>query len=156
MKRLDQVIDVIIERFDAENNLMVKEHTITDMIAQNGVSILTRNQIPVGDFLLFKTADGYFQSSAVVKSARFAEDFIQRLTLEFVGEGWEKKWIYAHSETVSPLLEEFYDIAEEMSLLLQILMQDREQNQAPDEVFLLQLQENVDRLRSITFRIRKA
>ncbi|MBX7221496.1 MAG: hypothetical protein K1Y36_16215 [Blastocatellia bacterium] len=156
MKRLAQVMDVILERYDAEACNMVEEHTVTDMVARNGVSVMTRHPVPVGELLLFKMADNSFESSAVVRSARYSDDMIQRLTLEFVGEHWQQKWIYADSDSVAPLFEEFYEAVEGTALLLKILLDEREQETVPDQVFLSELQESLDQLRNLTFLIRNA
>ncbi|MEW6735623.1 MAG: hypothetical protein AB1489_30305 [Acidobacteriota bacterium] len=157
MKRLEQTIDVILEFFNADGDLIGEERTVTDIVAHNGMSVLSYRRIPVGEVLQVRTADRQFESPAVVKGVRLGNDNINRLILEFTGSDWEQKWVYAAQfDTGSLYINEFLDSAKEVSMLLQIVITDINQGQEPDQVFLAELQTGVDTLRQLLFRIRQA
>jgi hypothetical protein len=155
-EQIAQTIDVKLEFLDPEGNIIGNEHTVTDAIMQNGARVFAYSNVPVGEFLVFKTADGRFESPAIVKAVQVGADLIPRLLLEFTGADWQQKWVYAgQKESPDLYYENLRNNSRETSMLLQIIITDLEGGQAPDQVFLSELKAAVDELRTNIFRLQK-
>jgi hypothetical protein len=160
MKRLEKVIDVVLEFFDSEGNIISIQPTITDIVAHNGVCVLTYWPVEIAEILNVKIKDKQFESLAIVKSIQLVQlgkDKINRLILEFTGNEWQHTWIFAKQLEPSNLyFDDFIETAQETSMLLQIVLNDAESGEKADQLFLQELQANVDKLRSLIFLLKKA
>ena len=156
IEQLNMAVDVELEFLDSQGNTISAEQTVTDLVMRNGARVLTTREVPVGEFLIIKTADGLFESPAVVKVSQLGEDRIPRLILEFTGNDWQRRWLFP-DQTEKPELfyEELSQQTREASMLLQIIIADLESEQSPDPVFLSELKVAVDELRTLIFRIQK-
>lgn len=159
MIRLKQDIDVILGLLDSDGNIVGVERTITDLIAENGVSVLSPRRIQIGEKLHFKTADRQFETYAVVKDIRAGRENNYRLMLEFVQDGGQQHanyWAqFTEGELAVNCQDEFIETAKEVALLLRIVISDATNGEPIDQVFLNDLQEGVDNLRQLVFRLRK-
>src|SRR5690242_16362834 len=102
--QLKMAVDVKLEFLDPDGDMTGEEQTVTDLIMPNGARVLTAQEVPIGEFLVIKTADGLFESPAVVKSVQLGEDRVPRLVLEFTGNDWRRGWIFPE-QAIRP---EFY------------------------------------------------
>jgi hypothetical protein len=156
-EQLALAVDVKLEFLDSQGKTVSAEQTVTDLIMRNGARVLTCREVSVGEFLVIKTSDGMFESPAVVKGSQLGEDRIPRLTLEFTGNEWQRRWLFPKQpENPELYYEEFLQLTKETSMLLQIIIADLESEQSPDQVFLSELKGAVDELRTIIFRIQKS
>src|SRR6185436_17657586 len=98
-----------------------------------------------------------FETLAKVKDIHAGSDNKFRLMLEFIGESWKKQFSYwtqfINNELLNDCQDEFIEIAKEVSLLLQIVIIDSNNGQPLDQVFLADLQENIDILRKLIFKL---
>ncbi len=169
--KIPMMVDVVLEFIDQEGNTSAIEHTVTDFIMRNGARVFAKSEVPIGELLELKTPDGSFESPAVVKDVVLGNDRIPRLVIEFMGSGWQNSWLYSEEqatgeEYTDPLLgrhsrpDDHYDnllrVSSDTSMLLQIVISDLAGGQAPDMVFMNELKECVDQLRSIIFRIQES
>ena len=122
-----------------------------------GFRVLTAREVPVGEFLVVKTADGLFESPAVVKAVQVGEDRIPRLILEFTSTDRKRCWIFPE-QAIGPefYYEQLVQQAKETSMFLSIIVGELESGQQLDQVFLSELKSSVDELREVIFRIQKA
>ncbi|MEW6733531.1 MAG: hypothetical protein AB1489_19540 [Acidobacteriota bacterium] len=159
MRRLNEPVEVILGLLDIDGNIVGLERTITDLIAENGVSVLTARRINIGEKLHFKTADRQFESSVIVKDVRIGKENQFRLMLEFIGQDWKQQWGYwaqfTDLETVAVDQDELIEAAKEVSLLLRIIISDASNGQPVDQIFLNDLQTGIDNLRELIFRFKK-
>ena len=154
--QLALAVDVQIEFLDPLGNTVGSEQTVTDLIMRNGARVLTTREVPMGEFLVLKTTDGQFESPAVVKALQIGEDRIPRMILEFTGNDWQRRWLFPDQpETPDLYYEDFFQRAKETSMLLQIIINDMENQQAPDQLFLSELKSSVDDLRTLIYRLQK-
>ena len=77
-------IDIYIAVFDAEENIVAHERTVTENISVGGASVFSALQLNVGDTVKFIKQYGNFSAEAVVRNRRIGEDNLPRLHLEFV------------------------------------------------------------------------
>lgn len=77
-------IDIYIAVFDAEENIVAHERTVTENISEGGASVFSALQLNVGDTVKFIKQYGNFSAEAVVRNRRVGEDNLPRLHLEFV------------------------------------------------------------------------
>jgi hypothetical protein len=77
-------IDIYIAVFDAEENILAHERTVTENISVGGASVFSALQLNVGDTVKFIKQYGNFTAEAVVRNRRIGEDNLPRLHLEFV------------------------------------------------------------------------
>lgn len=159
MLRLDKPLDVILEFFDELGNVVSAEHTISDIIAHNGAYVFSTHQACINEIVNFRTADNQFEVSALVKTITTSKQGNQiffRLMLEFAGEDWKSTWANVVPLETSELnFQEFLESSREVALLLQIVIDELDSGKKPDNIFLSELQTNVDNLRSILFLLRK-
>lgn len=156
MKQLKMAVDVVLGFLDEEGEVIDSENSITDLIFHNGARVLSYRQVPAGEFLILKTADGQFESPAIVKAVQLGADNIPRLHLEFTGHDWQGKWLYQEQESPELYYEELNQSAKEAALLLQIVIEETTNGQQPDLLFLDELQGVIDKLRSVIYQIRKS
>jgi hypothetical protein len=157
IQQLVMAVDVSLEFLDPQGNGANVEQSVTDLIMRNGARVLSSREIPIGEFLVLKTADGLFESPAVVKSVQVGEDRIPRIVLEFTGLEWQRKWIFPEQpETPEIYYDTLVQQAKEMSMYLNIIISELEDGQSLDQVFLSELKISVDELRDMIFRIQKA
>ncbi|MCS6886341.1 MAG: hypothetical protein RMM17_07020 [Acidobacteriota bacterium] len=170
--KIPMMVDVVLEFIDQEGNTYRTEHTVTDFVTSNGARVFLNHEVAVGELLELKLPDGSFSSPAIVKDTLIGNDRIPRLILEFLGSGWQQKWLYSEEqaetteEYTDPLLgrhsrpDDYYEtllkISSDTSMLLQIVISELASGQPPDLVFLNELKDSVDQLRSILFRIQKS
>ncbi len=81
-------IEVLIEVFGKDGNVLESESTVTENISRQGASVFTTLSLSPGRFV--KLSSQQYQSAmlAVVRHRRTAPDGIARLHLEFVGSEW--------------------------------------------------------------------
>lgn len=81
-------IEVLIEVFGKDGNVLESESTVTENISRQGASVFTTLSLSPGRFV--KLSSRQYQSAmlAVVRHRRTAPDGIARLHLEFVGSEW--------------------------------------------------------------------
>jgi hypothetical protein len=77
-------IDIYIAVFDAEENIIAHEKTVTENISESGASVFSALQLNVGDTVKFIKQYGNFSAEAIVRNRRVGEDNLPRLHLEFV------------------------------------------------------------------------
>lgn len=77
-------IDIYIAVFDAEENILAHERTVTENISVGGASVFSALQLNVGDTVKFIKQYGSFSAEAIVRNRRIGEDNLPRLHLEFV------------------------------------------------------------------------
>ncbi|MBL8150033.1 MAG: hypothetical protein JNN15_08905, partial [Blastocatellia bacterium] len=96
---------VKLELLDYEGQLISIEHTVTDLVMRNGARVFCVNQVPIGEFLILKTADEQFESPAIVKDAVVGDDNIPRIILEFTGNDWQNKWLFPEDTVEEPFIQ---------------------------------------------------
>src|SRR5262245_36630414 len=138
MIRLNQNVEVILGLLDNDGNTIGTERTITDLFAENGVSVLSHRKIPIGEKVHFETVDRQFETLAKVKNIHTTNDNKFRLMLEFIGESWNKQFNYwtqfINNELLDDSQDEFVETAKEVSLLLQIVISDANNGEPLDQV----------------------
>ncbi|HEY8558755.1 MAG TPA: PilZ domain-containing protein [Pyrinomonadaceae bacterium] len=77
-------IEVYIAIYDAQENIVAHEKTVTENISESGASVFSQLQLKVGDSVRLINQKGGFAANAVVRSRRVGKDNLPRLHLEFV------------------------------------------------------------------------
>ena len=81
-------IEVLLEVFDQEMELSLKEKTVTENISRRGAAVFTTLDVLPGRFVRLSSEQYGASVLAVVRSRRSGADGIPRLHLEFVGSEW--------------------------------------------------------------------
>src|SRR2546427_8274645 len=81
-------IEVLIEVFDENGEVSLKEKSVTENISQFGAAIFTSLDVSPGRFVKLSSEQYGASVLAVVRARRVAADGIPRLHLEFVGCEW--------------------------------------------------------------------
>jgi len=77
-------IEVYIAIYDAQDNIVAHEKTVTENISESGASVFSELQLKVGDAVKLIKQTGGFSANAVVRNRRVGKDNLPRLHLEFV------------------------------------------------------------------------
>lgn len=77
-------IEIYIAVYDAEDNILAHERTVTENISESGASVFSALQINVGDTIRIIKQHGSFSADAVVRARRVGKDNLPRLHLEFI------------------------------------------------------------------------
>lgn len=77
-------IEVYIAVYDAEENIIAHEKTVTENISESGASVFSTLQIEVGNTVKIIKQHGSFSADAVVRARRVGADNLPRLHLEFI------------------------------------------------------------------------
>jgi hypothetical protein len=77
-------IDVYIAIYDAQENIVAHEKTVTENISESGASVFSDLQLRVGDAVKLIKQTGGFSAHAIVRNRRVGKDNLPRLHLEFV------------------------------------------------------------------------
>lgn len=77
-------IDVYIAIYDAQDNIVAHEKTVTENISESGASVFSELQLKVGDAVKLIKQSGGFSANAVVRNRRIGKDNLPRLHLEFI------------------------------------------------------------------------
>jgi len=77
-------IEVYIAVYDAEENIIAHEKTVTENISEGGASVFSTLQIEVGNTVKIIKQHGSFSADAIVRARRIGKDNLPRLHLEFI------------------------------------------------------------------------
>ncbi len=77
-------IDVYIAIYDAQENIVAHEKTVTENISATGASVFSELQLKVGDAVKLIKQSGGFSANAIVRNRRVGNDNLPRLHLEFI------------------------------------------------------------------------
>jgi hypothetical protein len=77
-------IEVYVAVYDAEENIVAHEKTVTENISESGASVFSGLRLNIGDTVRVIKQHGGFSVDAVVRNCRVGEDNLPRLHLEFV------------------------------------------------------------------------
>jgi hypothetical protein len=77
-------VNVTIENYDANRNLIASENTITENISIHGACVFSTLKLPVGSFVRLVSAGYDVSILAVVHESRIGHDDFPRLHLEFI------------------------------------------------------------------------
>lgn len=76
--------NVIIEKIDAEGNVLASESTVTENLSLSGTSVFTSLDADAGEFVRLKSEQYNVSIISVVRGRRLGQDNIPRLHIEFV------------------------------------------------------------------------
>jgi PilZ domain len=77
-------IEIYIAVFDAEENIIAHEKTVTENISESGAAVFSSLQLNTGDSVKIIKQHGGFSADAVVRARRVGKDNLPRLHLEFI------------------------------------------------------------------------
>ena len=77
-------IEVYIAIYDAQENIVAHEKTVTENISATGASVFSELQLKVGDAVRLIKQSGGFSANAIVRNRRIGSDNLPRLHLEFI------------------------------------------------------------------------
>jgi hypothetical protein len=77
-------IEIFVAVYDADENIVAHEKTVTENISESGASVFSGLQLNIGDTVKVIKQHGSFSAQAVVRNRRIGKDNLPRLHLEFV------------------------------------------------------------------------
>ncbi len=77
-------IEIYIAVYDAEENIVAHEKTVTENISAVGASVFSGLDLKIGDTVKVIKQHGSFSVSAIVRDRRVGKDNLPRLHLEFI------------------------------------------------------------------------
>jgi len=77
-------IEVYIAIYDAQDNIVAHEKTVTENVSASGASVFSGLQLKIGDSVKLIKQTGGFSANAIVRNRRVGSDNLPRLHLEFV------------------------------------------------------------------------
>ncbi len=77
-------IKMDIAVFDAEENILAHEKTVTENISANGAAIFSGLEINIGDKVQIFKQPSNFSAMAIVRNRRIGEDNLPRIHIEFI------------------------------------------------------------------------
>lgn len=86
--RLSMPLDVIIEAFDEQGAVQLREQTVTENISRRGASVWTTLPLERGRFVRLTSPAQRLSVTAAVRARRVGQDGVTRLHLEFVDREW--------------------------------------------------------------------
>jgi hypothetical protein len=86
--RRAMAVDVIIEVYDAEGNVLAREAAGTENISRRGMAVITKLNIVRGRYVRVRSAHYMIAVVAAVRRLRRGPDGRNRLHLEFVDQRW--------------------------------------------------------------------
>ena len=75
---------IIIEKMDADGNVLQSEPTVTENISLSGASVFTTLEVETGSFVRVKSEQYNVSIISIVRGRRLGQDGIPRLHIEFV------------------------------------------------------------------------
>lgn len=76
--------DIVVEKLDAEGNVIASEATVTENVSLSGAAIFSTLPVETGEFVRVKSSQYDVSIISVVRGKRTGQDNIPRLHVEFV------------------------------------------------------------------------